>query len=65
MMWRFYLLLPAVLGWATFAGCQCRSQPEPLTPEQESELQKRMEQVQQDERAHFADEGPGAGTSHR
>ena len=65
MMWRFCLLLVAVLGWATFAGCQCQSQPEPLTPDQERELQERMQQVQQEERSQLAPEGPGGGTGKR
>jgi len=64
-MWKHCLLLLAVFGWAAFSGCGGTSQPEPLTPEQERELQKRIEQVQEEERAHIAPENPGAGTDGR
>jgi len=55
-MRRFCLLLLAVLGWTAVAGCQSQSGTEPLTPEQQRELQKQMQQVQDEERARAAQE---------
>lgn len=52
-MWRFCLLLVAVFGLASWTGCQCDSKPQPMTADQERELKKNMEQVQQQEQAHF------------
>ncbi len=64
-MWRFHVPLLVVFGWTAFAGCQGQSQPEPLTPEQEREMQRRIEQTQEEERAHFAREDPNTGTGGR
>ena len=58
-MWRFSLLLLAVFGWATFAGCGGPSPPKPLTPEQERELQSQMQQVQEQERSALTEEDSG------
>jgi hypothetical protein len=57
-MRRSCLLLLAVLGWASLAGCQGDSQPQPLTPEQESAMKAEMQKVQDAERAHFATQAP-------
>lgn len=62
-MTRFGVLLMAVLGWTTIAGCQGESQPPPLTAEQERQLKEQAQQVQQQEQAHFSQEAaktPGA-----
>lgn len=61
-MWRRGVLLVAVLGWASLAGCQGASEPAPLTPDQEREMEQQVQQVHDAERAHFSQESaPGEG----
>jgi len=60
-MCRFCLLLLAVLGWTTLAGCWGPGPPDPLTSEEERELQQQVQQVQEEEGAQFGQQDPGAG----
>ncbi len=64
-MWRYGLLLATVFGLATFSGCGGDSKPEPLTAEQERELERQMEEVQQQEAAALSQEPAGEGTDGR
>ena len=50
-MSRLLPLLLVMICSAVLTGCGGASKPEPLTPEQEQELQKQMEQVEQQERS--------------
>ena len=51
-MWRFSLLLLVVIGCAVFAGCG-KTETKPATPsvEQKREMQKTMQDVENEERA--------------
>ena len=60
-MGRFGWLLLAVLGWTTLAGCGGSSPTDPLTSEEDRDLQQQMQQVQEEEGAQLGQQDPGAG----
>ena len=52
-MWRFSLVLLAMLSAMALSGCgQASSAPRPLTAEQERQLEEKNKQVQAEERLH-------------
>lgn len=65
MMCRYALLLLTVFTWTILPGCQAESKPAPLTSEQERELRKQMQQVQDMERSNLSPSGPDAGSDSR
>ena len=48
-MRRFVLLLASLMAAASFAGCGPRLEPKPLSPEEEREYLKRLEEVRKSE----------------
>ena len=59
-MWRYALLLLTVVGWVTLVGCQGESKTEPLTSEQDRQLRKELQEVQDMERANLSPGTAGA-----
>lgn len=56
-MWKRYLLLLAACCCSTLAGCGGTPRTDPITADEDRELQEQLERVQETERSQFA---PGA-----
>ncbi len=57
-MRRFVLLLATLIAAASFGGCRPSLEPKPLTPDEEREYLKRLEEVRASEMV----EPPATGT---